>query len=776
LAVSLGSILIVGLLSFFNARNSMKDAAMKALEANGNLKAQIIELFFQQRHNDIHSAQAFYNIKTNLAVVSKYADDRLNPEYLNAVKMLDGQLQTFQKINQYIDIVLVNTKGNIVYVSEKSHEKYDLDTKLSVQDSKAFEEGKKGVYFSDVFVNTNISNNLTMLVTAPAHDFNQKFIGVIAFEINMEPIYKLTQDWTGLGKTGETLIGKKIKNEFVYLNPFRHNSEYKLNQKISLSSNTAVPMQKAVQNKFGTGLSVDYRRERVIAHWRYIPIVGWGLVAKIDEKEAFASIKSLRNYIMFFSLSFILFLIVIAFWISKKIVDPLDSLNKFTDRVSSGDYSVYPEAKTEDELGQLTVSFINMTKKLQKYHTHLEELVEDRTAKLSFSNAELAKASRLKDEFLANMSHELRTPLNSILGLSEALQEEIYGGLNQKQTDKIRNIEESGRHLLNLINEILDLSKIEAGKMVLEYSKISIDGLLQSSLRFIKQIAFKKRIKVSSTISSSIETFQADEKRMKQILVNLLSNSVKFTPEGGKLGLDIDVDDENQTISFSVWDTGIGIKPEHLETLFQPFVQIDSKLSRQYEGTGLGLALVRKLTDLHNGSISVESEPDKGSRFTITIPLMESAGKEIVHKDMNESDVLIVKEQEQSKSEKQKLILLAEDNEQNITTLKDYLEAKQFKVIVARNGKEAIEKAHEIKPKLILMDIQMPVMDGLEATSIIRTSKNPDIAKVPIIALTALAMPGDRERCIDAGANEYMKKPVGLKKLVETMNELLVIS
>ncbi len=432
--------------------------------------------------------------------------------------------------------------------------------------------------------------------------------------------------------------------------------------------------------------------------------------------------------------------------------------------------------------GQISISIERKKaeEELQKHHNNLEELVEKRTAELSFANAELAKAAGMKDEFLANMSHELRTPLNAVLGLSEALQEEIYGKLNKKQTEKIQHIEESGRHLLDLINEILDLAKIEAGKIVLEYREISIEELMQSSLRFIKQTAFNKKIKVSTNTSSTIETFRADEKRMKQILVNLLSNAVKFTPDGGQIGLEVNVNKENQTISFIVWDTGIGISQENIDKLFQPFVQIDSTLSRQYEGTGLGLALVNKLTNLHNGSITVGSQEGKGSRFIVTIPIMEydkkdeSELKDSKIDELNaESDVLIVKKDDRKKREGQRLILLAEDNEYNIITIKDYLEAKQFKVLVARNGKEAVAMVNEIKPELILMDIQMPVMNGLEATKEIRANSNSKISGIPIIALTSLAMPGDREKCINAGANKYMKKPVGLKNLVKTINDLL---
>jgi len=387
--------------------------------------------------------------------------------------------------------------------------------------------------------------------------------------------------------------------------------------------------------------------------------------------------------------------------------------------------------------------------------------VEARTAELRVANAELERAARLKDEFLAAMSHELRTPLNAVLGLSESLLEGVYGLHNEKQVRALQAIAESGRHLLDLINDILDVAKIEAGMAELQLGVVSIASICQSSMRLVKQAAEKKHLKVSLSLSSTATQIEADGRRLKQILVNLLSNAVKFTPEGGEIGLKVLDDPANEMTHFTVWDTGIGIASQDLGRLFQPFVQLDSSLSRRYQGTGLGLALVHRLADMHGGRLSVQSEVGAGSRFTVSLPRREGSARQARSEDGDEAAVPASAEVQPSR----RLVLLAEDDETNISTTRDYLEARGCHVLVARNGVEAIARAQHQRPDVILMDIQMPGMDGLEATRRLRA--DPHTAAIPIIALTALAMTGDQERCLAAGADAYLSKPVRLRELVD---------
>lgn len=409
---------------------------------------------------------------------------------------------------------------------------------------------------------------------------------------------------------------------------------------------------------------------------------------------------------------------------------------------------------------------------LEEERSLLAERVKERTTELSIANAELARASRLKDEFLAGMSHELRTPLNAILGSTEILQTEVFGEINEKQLRYANNIEESGQHLLTLINDILDLSKVEAGKLEMEFGPVLIQSVCEASLRLVKQLAHQKQINISSSYNQTITTLYADERRLKQILVNLLSNAIKFTPEEGQIGLEVTENLETQAVHFMVWDTGIGISQEDMVRLFQPFVQLDSSLARKHAGTGLGLSLVSRMAEMHGGGVSVESEVGQGSRFTVSLP---HSGPSLLH---NQIDIDSNSESEQAivigrnrTTDKQPVILLADDNEDNIGMILEFLEVQGYQINIARNGKEAIERAKEEKPDVILMDVQMPELDGLEATR--RLKADVDFADVPIITLTALAMPGDRERCLAAGANEYLSKPVSPTGLIKTIEQFL---
>ncbi|MDX2255444.1 MAG: PAS domain-containing protein [Pseudanabaenaceae cyanobacterium bins.39] len=394
-------------------------------------------------------------------------------------------------------------------------------------------------------------------------------------------------------------------------------------------------------------------------------------------------------------------------------------------------------------------------------------------AELLRTNQELERATRLKDEFLANMSHELRTPLNAVLGMTEGLQEGVFGSINEKQLRALNTIETSSTHLLSLINDILDVAKIESGQTKLEYGYIEVERLCKSSITFLKQQATKKQIQLLAQIQPNLPDLYIDEVRIRQVLLNLLSNAVKFTPEGGTVTLTASLvlpePNSNQPyyLRFSITDTGIGIAPENISRLFKPFIQIDSALNRKHTGTGLGLTLVKQIVELHGGKVGLTSKLGAGSCFTIDIPYPP----EVV---MPAALTAIAPITAHSQANISHRILLAEDNPANVATICSYLEAKGFTLICAKDGEEAINLAISQQPDLILMDIQMPNLDGLEAIRQLRQQEN--LRTTPIIALTALNTPSDCDRCLAAGANAYFIKPIRLKQLNNLIKDLLDVA
>lgn len=406
-----------------------------------------------------------------------------------------------------------------------------------------------------------------------------------------------------------------------------------------------------------------------------------------------------------------------------------------------------------------TVNLLRSQASLSETNNRLQEAIRD--AERSTRAAE--NANRAKSAFLAMMSHELRTPLNSILGLSESLAERIHGPLTEKQSRYLDLVVSSGRHLLDLINDILDLAKIESGRDDIALAPCHLLEICENSLQIIQPMASRRRQTIESTLPPPTLQVRAEPRRLQQILVNLLGNAVKFTPEGGLLGLRVST--LREEVHLAVWDRGIGIEADQISNLFQPFVQLDARLARDYGGTGLGLALVKQLASLHGGRIEVVSHPGEGSTFTLILPLLPDSAVPVA--PVSTTPAALPDFSAPPFSGPRPLVLIAEDIPANIIPIRDYLEAKGCRVETAANGREAVEKTVALRPAVVLMDIQMPVMDGLAAIRLIRAHADPAVARTAIIALTALAMPSDRDACLKAGVQDYVTKPASPRFVYE---------
>ena len=394
-------------------------------------------------------------------------------------------------------------------------------------------------------------------------------------------------------------------------------------------------------------------------------------------------------------------------------------------------------------------------------------------ASLLRTQAEAASAA--KSEFLTNMSHELRTPLNAILGFSELLEEQWCGKLNEKQLEYAREIYGAGRHLLRLINDILDLAKVESGKMDIRMSSMDLSVLTTGCLAIIRETAIRRGLALEMEISDDLsqgDNMRADDVRLKQIIMNLLSNAAKFTPSGGVIRLE--AKKQGDEILISVTDTGIGIKPQDQERIFQEFEQVDSSFSRQEEGTGLGLSLTRRLVELHGGRIWVESEGEnKGSVFSFTIPFVATGKQEIGAVRSKTGDGLHPRLRWMLSSEtgNRPTVMVVEDNSANMKLATNLLEAGGYNVLQAFSAEEAIKRAEPEKPSLILMDISLPGIDGLTATKVLKS--NPATAHIPVVALTAHAMKDDEARAKEAGCDAYIHKPIDTRSFYSNLSALI---
>ncbi|HSF32962.1 MAG TPA: response regulator [Candidatus Tectomicrobia bacterium] len=461
------------------------------------------------------------------------------------------------------------------------------------------------------------------------------------------------------------------------------------------------------------------------------------MVARVEVSHG--AYHTARWVVIGFAVGSIGLALVFGYAISWSLIGPLQRMHDQMQQIAAGDFSQRINVQNRDELGTLADNLNRMTAELGRLYHQLEA------------------ANRHKSEFLASMSHELRTPLNAIIGFSEVLLERLFGELTEKQEEYLRDILESGRHLLSLINDILDLSKVEAGRMELELGRFSLPEALENGLTMVRERANRHGIALSLEVDPGLGVIEADERKLKQVVFNLLSNAVKFTPDAGQVGITAEL--HGDEVRITVWDTGIGIAVEDQARVFEEFQQVASRGGQGLEGTGLGLALARRFVELHGGRLTVESALGHGSRFTCTLPLRITATVEDLTQETKTTDVGAARDAP--------VVLVVEDDPQAAELLRLYLEGAGCRAEVAWDGEDGFVKARQLQPALITLDLLLPKIDGWDL--LVRLKGEQATRGIPVVIVSIMEQRG---KGFALGAADYLVKPVSREELVDALQRV----
>jgi len=592
-----------------------------------------------------------------------------------------------------------------------------------------------------------------VIIAVPILDPQRNLIGFLAGTVNLSEVQRLS-NYSRIGVNGQAVVVDRRGR--VIAHP---RNDWRIEAK-DLSSQAIFQQSLGQENGVSWYTDLDGNDPRA-AGFATVPVVGW----KVWISQPVADLRTELTPLILSTLEWLLVAIVLALvlgfiaaaWITRPVVE----LTRAAGRIAQGDFVtpvVVRERFAAKEMRELAHTFNQMARQLSGAYLTLEDKVSQRTSELQSANQELARANKLKSEFLANVSHELRTPLSAIIGFSQILLDGIDGPVNEEQLQDITQVNKSGQSLLSLINQILDLSKIEAGKMELSLERVELPVLISAVLDSISPLAQEKGLRIDTRFPPGLPAVEGDAARLKQILINLLSNAVKFTDRGH---IEVIAQPSGRMVRIAVKDTGIGISREAQKLIFDEFVQGDGSSTRRHGGTGLGLSIVRKLVEMHGGAITVISEPGMGSTFTFTVPAWATG--------QGTATPLQPRPLRRPNQGLPGTAILVVDDDPSVRQLiSRHLEQEGWKTVQASNATDALQLARESRPMLITLDIMMPDASGWWVLE--KLKEDPQTAGIPVLVVTIVE---DQRLVFALGASDYLGKPYDRGALIAKIHRLL---